>query len=99
MKGLKMNKWIVKELVDSRLVSTELPKDEAIKLFNKLSAKDIGCILYTRVDGDLILIDSHTLKIEAPTIVTSKTSDSFNDHSGLSEHSTHEDNYNKRGRL
>ena len=94
-----MNKWIVKELVGDNFIPTELPKEEAKELFAKLQNADTNCILYSR-DGDKLNIeDSHMKKFDAPIINTSVTSDSFNDHSGLSEHSTMEDRYNRTGRL
>jgi len=97
-KGLDM-KWVVKELVRNKLISTFLPKDEARILFAKLAHKGVECILYSIRDDKLWLEDSYQQKFDALTINTSVTSDSFNDHSGLSEHSTMQDRYNKTGRL
>ena len=83
LKGISM-KWVVKELVRNKYVPTFLPKDEARVLFAKLSHKKIDCILYSIHDDKLCLEDSFQQYRDAPTINTSVTSDSFNDHSGLS---------------
>jgi len=94
-----MSKWIVKELVGDNLIPTELPKDEAKKLFTKLKNADTNCIMYSRNGDKLIIEDSHMQKFESPTIITSVTGDSFSDYCGLVERSTMENRYNKTGRL
>ncbi len=94
-----MSKWTVKELVGDNLIPTELPKDEANKLFLKLKNADTNCILYSRNGEKLIIEDSHMKKFEAPTFNTSVTGDSFSDHCCLVERSTMQNRYNKTGRL
>ena len=97
---MKNKDWTVKELVDGRLVSTHLEEHQAKNLFSKLCAKEIGCILYSHKNGKAILEDSYIKPFESPSIMTSVTNDSFNDHSGLSGCSTMENKYNKNnGRL
>ncbi len=96
-----MKEWLISEVVDGRQSKTYF-KDgvQAQRLANALKESNSMFAFYSIDGGKWEILDSNNpLTTPDGLEITSQTSDSFNDHSGLSEHSQSEDRYNKSGRL
>ncbi len=96
-----MKKWLISEVVDGRSVQTAFTDGVQAQRLSELLKEADAIFAFYSIDGGMweLLNTNDPQKIPSGFETTSQTSDSFNDHSGLQEHSTMEDAYNKSGRL
>ena len=96
-----MKTWLISEVVDGRSVQTAFTDGVQAQRLSELLKEADAMFAFYSIDGGMweILDSNNPMPITSGLETTSQTSDSFNDHSGLQEHSTMEDAYNKTGRL
>lgn len=94
----KMKEYLISEIVDARQIKTYF-KDgvQAQRLAAKLKEEKAMFAFYSIDGGMWEILDSYNPPVTSVGLeTTARTSDSFNDASGLSEHSQMEDKYNGR---